>query len=82
MFASHMYLWPLATTAGGTLIVSGLRYLTLFIGLKLTLKEAPKADRLPIYREFARALSLRGHQYRRSLRATRNEPPGWHGPGS
>jgi hypothetical protein len=59
MFASHIYLWPLAAAAVGT-VVSGLRCLTLFIGLRLTLKKAPRADRLPIYREFARALSFKG----------------------
>lgn len=61
MFMSQAYMWPLAMATGGTIIVAALRCLTLFIGLRLTLKDAPKAHRLPIYREFARALSVKGH---------------------
>ena len=59
MFGSQAYLWPLVTMTGGTLIVAALRCLTLFIGLRLTLNGAPRADRAAIYREFARALSVR-----------------------
>jgi hypothetical protein len=70
MFASHIYLWPLAAAAGGT-VVSGLRCLALFIGLRLTLKKAPSADRLPIYREFARALSSKGPPRERLTRPPR-----------
>jgi hypothetical protein len=59
MFVSQAYLWPLVTMAGGTVIVAALRCLTLFIGLRLALRGAPRADRAAIYREFARALSLK-----------------------
>ena len=60
MFASHAYLWPLVVVTGGTVIVSVLHYLTLYAGLRLALKGALRADRLPIYREFARALEHQG----------------------
>ena len=59
MFVSQAYLWPLAGVAGGTVLVAALRCLTLFIGLRLALRGAPRTDRLAIYREFARALSLK-----------------------
>ena len=50
------YLWPLA---GGTVAVAALRCLTLFVGLRLALRGAPRADRLGFFTEFARALSLK-----------------------
>ena len=62
MSASHMYTWLLTMPAGGVLVVAVLRCLTLSIGFKMTLKRAPKADLLPLYREFAHALSARGHR--------------------
>jgi hypothetical protein len=59
MFVNHADLWPLAGVACGTVVVAALRCLMLFIGLRLTLRGAPRADRLAIYREFACALSLK-----------------------
>jgi hypothetical protein len=80
MFVNQVYLWPLATATCGTIVVSGLRYLALFIGLRLALRNASKADRLPFYREFARAMSTKGHspkQDRVSSRPQRDPP--WSG---
>jgi hypothetical protein len=62
MFASHASWWPLAAAVGATVIASGLRCLALLVGFKLALKSVPKIDRLAVYREFARALSLRGNE--------------------
>jgi hypothetical protein len=59
MILSQAYLWALGGVAGGAAFAAVVRYLTLFAGLKLTLRGAPSADRLPIFREFARALSLK-----------------------
>jgi hypothetical protein len=59
MFMSQVYMWPLAMAVGGRIIASALRCLTLFIGLRLALKDAPKGHQLLIYREFARALSIK-----------------------
>lgn len=59
MILSQVYLWALGGVAGGAAFAAVVRYLTLFAGLKLTLRGAPSADRLPIFREFARALSLK-----------------------
>jgi hypothetical protein len=61
MFASHASWWPLAAAAGATVVASGLRCLALLVGFRLALKSAPKMDRLAVYREFARAVSLRAH---------------------
>ncbi|WP_329254128.1 hypothetical protein OG417_11875 [Actinoallomurus sp. NBC_01490] len=58
MILSQACLWPLVALAGGTVVAATLRCLTLFIGLRLTLHGAPSDQRLPIYREFARALSF------------------------
>lgn len=58
MIVSQVCLWPFAAVAGGTVVVATLRCLMLFIGLRLTLRGAPRDHRLPIYREFARALSF------------------------
>lgn len=69
MWASHVYLWPLALSVGGTALISGIRYLMLFIGFRMTLDKARKADYVPIYREFARALRHDGGMAR--LIATR-----------
>jgi hypothetical protein len=55
---SQACLWPLVALAGGTVVAATLRCLTLFVGLRLTLHGAPRDQRLPIYREFARALSF------------------------
>jgi hypothetical protein len=60
MWASHVYLWPLALTVSGTVLISGLRYLMLFIGFRMTLAKAHKADYVLIYHEFARALRYEG----------------------
>jgi hypothetical protein len=67
MFANDVYLWPVYAALGGTTIIGGLRCLTLFVGLRLALRGAPKADRVTIFREFARAVGARG-------------PTGEHGP--
>jgi hypothetical protein len=60
MWASHVYLWPLALTVSGTIVMSALRYLMLFIGFRMTLSKARSVDYMPIYREFARALRYEG----------------------
>lgn len=60
MWASHVYLWPLALTVSGTAVMSVLRYLMLFIGFRMTIAKAYKADYVLIYREFARALRYEG----------------------
>jgi hypothetical protein len=73
MFASHAYQWPLVAVTGGAAVASALRYLTLFIGLRLALKGAPEADRLPIFREFARALHPRRHRGAPSTSSSRRE---------
>jgi hypothetical protein len=62
MSASHVYTWLLTMPAGGVVVVAILRCLTLSIGLRMTLKRAPRADLLPLYREFAHALSAKGHR--------------------
>jgi hypothetical protein len=60
MFASDVYMWPVYAALGGTTVIAGLRCLTLFIGLRLALRGAPKTDRAAIFREFARAVGARG----------------------
>jgi hypothetical protein len=59
MILNQAYLWSLVGAACGTVLVVALRCLTLFIGLRLALRGAPKTDRLAIFREFARALSIK-----------------------
>jgi hypothetical protein len=66
MLASQVSQWLFIAAVGSAIVVSVLRLLALFMGLKLALKDAPKADRLPMYREFARALSLKEHRDARS----------------
>jgi hypothetical protein len=62
MFASQVYQWPFIAGGSCAVVALALRCVALFLGLRLALKEAPQADRLPIYREFARALAMRGHR--------------------
>lgn len=59
MVLNQAYLWPLVGAACGTVLVAALRCLTLFIGLRLALRGAPRTDRLAIFGEFARALSIK-----------------------
>lgn len=59
MLASHISLWPLVIVVGGAIGASVVRYLVLFIGLRLTLKDARPEDRSGIFREFARAVAHR-----------------------
>lgn len=59
LFVSLSYLWPVAGVVGGAAVAAALRYLALYAGLRLALRDAPSGDRLPIFREFARALSLK-----------------------
>jgi hypothetical protein len=56
MLMNQAYLWPLVGVAGSTVVVTALRCVTLFVGLRLTLRGAPRTDRVAIYREFSRAL--------------------------
>ena len=60
MFATDVYMWPIYVALGGTTVIAGLRCLTLFVGLRLALRGAPKTDRAAIFREFARAVGARG----------------------
>jgi hypothetical protein len=64
MWVTHVYLWPLALTVSGTAVLSGLRYLMLFIGFRMTLTKAYKEDYVLIYQEFARALRYEGSMTR------------------
>jgi hypothetical protein len=83
MLVSQAYLSPLADGAayllplagGAVVVVAALRYLTLFIGLVLALHRAPETDRLPIYREFARALGPRPRRGRPDAEEPRLESP-------
>jgi hypothetical protein len=59
MRASDTYMWALAVTVGASMVIAGIRCLTLFIGLRLALKGASEADHLGIFREFACAVSAR-----------------------
>jgi hypothetical protein len=59
MLMLQVYLWPLAGVAGGTVAIAALRCLTLFVGFRIALRGAPSGDRLGIFTEFARALSLK-----------------------
>jgi hypothetical protein len=59
MLANHLYLWPLAVAAGGA-VVAAIRGAVLLAGLRWALRDARKADRVPIYREFARAMRPKG----------------------
>jgi hypothetical protein len=61
MLVSHLSLWPVAIAVSGTVLVSGLRYVILFVGFRQALRHAPQTDRLAIYREFAMAMSLKRH---------------------
>jgi hypothetical protein len=58
MLGNQAYLWPLAAVASAAFAVAMLRCLTLFIGLFLALRGAPKKDWFAIYREFCQALSF------------------------
>jgi hypothetical protein len=64
MFASHVYHWPFIAWGSCAVVALAFRCVTLFLGLRVALKGAPRADRLAIYREFARALTPRGHRDR------------------
>jgi hypothetical protein len=59
VLASHISLWPLMIVVGGAIGASMVRCLILFIGLRLTLKDARPEDRPGIFREFARAVANR-----------------------
>ena len=59
VFASHISLWPLVIVLGGAVGASVVRYLVLFIGLRLALKDARPEDRSGIFGEFARAVAHR-----------------------
>jgi hypothetical protein len=74
MVAIQAYLWPLAGVACGTVVVAALRCLTLLVGLKLALRGAPRTDRSAIYREFARALSLKSRTEESSTEMRRTAP--------
>ena len=59
MLASHVALWPFLIVVSGAIVASVVRYVILFIGLRLTLKGACPEDRSGIFREFARAVAHR-----------------------
>jgi hypothetical protein len=85
LFVSLTYLWPVAGVVGGAAVAAALRYLALsaalYAGLRLALRDAPSADRLPIFREFARALSLRPQPDSTRPDASRPEGPDGEEPG-
>src|SRR5581483_344190 len=62
MSAGHVFTWLLTLPAGGMVVVAILRCVALFAGFRMTYKKASKADLLPLYREFARALVTKRHQ--------------------
>jgi hypothetical protein len=74
VIVSQVCLWPLAAVAGGTAVVAALRCVMLFIGLRLTLRGAPRDHRLPIYGEFARALGFASRREEHPSEAGRSGP--------
>lgn len=60
MLARQLYEWAFITGAASAAVAAMFRCLVLLIGLKLALKDASAADRAQIYREFARALRVKG----------------------
>jgi hypothetical protein len=60
MLARQLYEWAFITGAASVAVAAMFRCLVLLIGLRLALKEASAADRVEIYREFARALRVKG----------------------